>query len=575
MKHNILYILLGFSALLTSCVQEEIENLGKIQSAIESVILFPDASILKIESNAIKHDGKVYVQGAYAWPFNEDFYDSNIGNTVFYPDNYDVGLVAIGGHSDWMLQPNKTYKVKLFCSLIPKDATPNEFDFYWSDESDIMDCEFEYEVPDYTFTTPETLADAVDAHGNNIFEVKCNLLENMPTSALFEVGVSMNQSSKLSYFYYIYGEQVCSDDYPGRLAVLCYSDPELKNLVDSGNNDDGLVSLKNLQPDEDYYAVVVSNDLYIGHLYLAYDYEQYGTDLSFEFKSGTPFSKPFKFHTPKDLNEALGVDTDNLFDVSYDLIYSTPTSALIDATLFVQPDSDLKFGYYEWGDNQYEEFTEYGGLRILCYSDPQLTKLVDSVNQDYHNGIPEYPLTRLEPNTEYYCIAENYESFEMYYRPKEYGRKYSFDFDEGMRFDKTVFKFKTPKDINEAFGLFAKYEIQSLSPNSAIIEAGLCTSNDSDWTFSLDIHECVCYLDLIAFKDPQLTELVGAVPLDCHPTIILDDLDADSDYYCILQNSDDLDLYYKWNDYGYTYFYRIPDNTKFDHPVFKFHTPKE
>lgn len=477
MKHKILCILLGVSALLTSCVQEEIENLGKIQSAIEPVIVLPESAILRINIKALSVDGKMVPTYAYAYPADEEFvddYDENWNymrnyayGYVYYPEGSDVCEVVIGenGYDRNKLQPGKTYKVRLEGYIEPLNSA-----------SDILYSSLAYDVPDFTFTTPKDLYEAFGVDGGSLFDVQYDMIACMPTSALFMVDVFVNPGNKMSFATYGLGLSYTYPIYPGsQLNINCYSDSELTDCVanytiNSYNLDDNgfaNVQLNDLSPDTDYYVIVESGNQFS----MVYDYEQNKDLLEFRFDSGTRFNKePFKFHTPKDYSGDYYVVTGNGNDWDFasavkmtaaedndglNFSYYSIIKNMEDKNWIIVPQKTLMAGAGSLSEQEYYVPVvdkSQGGIKsgemILNGSLANASKLDASTQITIH--FPDMTFSQSQISDQYYVTGSGWSNYGTHWMPLS-------DYDGNLLYEGFVnlnheFKISPIKSLDYAFG---------------------------------------------------------------------------------------------------------------------------
>lgn len=323
MRHKIFYLLLGLCAILTSCVQEEMESLGTIKSTVEPVLILPEQAILKVNTQAIKADGQVVITNAYAVPFDEEMHsgyddewnwsENYIHSDVRYTDDFNIGEIHFRSSSNYRLKPGEKYKLILTGRLINKDAKPAKDGWYaiWDDDK-IINSDFRYNVPDFSFTTPKDIYEVSGIAGNSIFDFSSKVLQVLPTSALLDLRISANPGSNMKFITKGWNDDSYYDEYPGYLSVKCYLDPDLTkediDIYDYYNREENTLDISYLKPDTDYYLVFVSETPF----YMAYNPEQYGHEFEFKFDEGIRFNKePIKFHTPHDYYDTYYIVTGN------------------------------------------------------------------------------------------------------------------------------------------------------------------------------------------------------------------------------------------------------------------------
>lgn len=330
MKHKILYILIALSSFLTSCVQEEVENIGKMQSVVETIIVLPDQAMFKIHCDALKvSDGKFVVETAYAYPADEEFIDGNSypRANASYSDNSGIALITFG-KSYWNnIEPGKSYKIHISGYIVPSDAKPRqsgEYDMWDGNNKDIVVNNLAYDIPDFTFTTPKDMYDALGIDGENIIDVNAETVQCTSTSMSLKMKISTNSESKLKFCFRDENNVPSySCDYhnsnDNRVEVKFFADQELTDCVYSmrvetddgyinekfGYNSDLFVKFSHfVDCDKDYYVMVS------GDVTLAYDPENNGGDFLFML-DGYLNKEPFVIHTPKNFNEGYYVITGN------------------------------------------------------------------------------------------------------------------------------------------------------------------------------------------------------------------------------------------------------------------------
>lgn len=156
--------------LLSSCVKEEVERVGKIKFVIETISISAKEAKFKIYNEPMAADGKVVLQYAYAYPAKEGFLNQYIdgkwvenysGSYISYTDDSDVGIIDF--RTSYMgLKPGTKYNLRVRGAILSKDANPNiaigagdEPTYHRPNSSDdiIMNTRFEYDVPNFSFTT--------------------------------------------------------------------------------------------------------------------------------------------------------------------------------------------------------------------------------------------------------------------------------------------------------------------------------------------------------------------------------------------------------------------------------------
>lgn len=231
MKTKILIILVLAMTVFTSCVEQEELRCVHIDFELETIAIMPEVALFKVinKSVSLDHD-HIFVPYA-ATAKNSNGYSDGDNDYAEFSEN----LVIFDE-----IRHGQNYIVTIDGRWQPKDF---QDDYYynknWGNTLTIS-----YPIQNFSFRTPINASDAVGV--SNLVTV------NFTAKNISSTYANVNMNFKFNYGY----------EYNARpnFTFAIYSDPELKNLVNTAQGSGYEIYLSNLSPDTEYFCKSVVID---------------------------------------------------------------------------------------------------------------------------------------------------------------------------------------------------------------------------------------------------------------------------------------------------------------------------